>query len=289
MKFKVGDKVRIKNECVGYNNYDSLFFDEDMEKFKNRELTIKTVNLLSNDYELIEDDKYYYNDAMLEPFKFKVGDEVVIASSICKNYIGKRGIIREIRKFGRIIVEIIDEYTMVDTDNACLMLLKDYEELNKKIETMTSNSIKNKLLAIESDELKISGKIKLEGVEKEMDILKLYKERKEKLINEKYTKLKNKIREEDEIQKILLDTENQINVLLDIDEKNKITVWTDGFKCTKETQKKLQELDIEKNKKITELNDTIATLESLFELTEDYDERIKILQTTQSIRCLLEG
>lgn len=111
-----------------------------------------------------------------------------------------------------------------------------------------------------------------------MKILELYKNRNLDSINEKYDNLRDEVIKEDKIQKLLLDTENEINVLLNREENNRIKLDLDEEIYTNETEQKLQELENKLYKEKTDLNKKVKTLESLFELTEDYKERVNILQ-----------
>lgn len=109
-----------------------------------------------------------------------------------------------------------------------------------------------------------------------MDILEIYKRRKLDLIEDKYNKLEDKIKEEDEIQKILLDAENQINVLLNRNEENRINIWTDSSKYTIETQEKLKELYIEKNKEFESLDSLVDEVKAQLEIADSYKTTIEI-------------
>lgn len=64
MKFKIGDKVRIKNDLVRGKIYDDLIFFAEMEKYKGKIFTINEEIDIDN-YEL-EDNEYVYNSLMLE-------------------------------------------------------------------------------------------------------------------------------------------------------------------------------------------------------------------------------
>ena len=77
MRFKVGDKVRIKDECKINETYGKLYFTGSMEQLKGRLLIISQICPDIRSYCIKEDDICYYSDEMLEPFEFKVGDEVV--------------------------------------------------------------------------------------------------------------------------------------------------------------------------------------------------------------------
>lgn len=66
MKFKIGDKVRIKKGLKTGEFYDGLSFNSNMKEFEGKETTINHFTPLEN-YVLEITDKWYFNDAMLEP------------------------------------------------------------------------------------------------------------------------------------------------------------------------------------------------------------------------------
>lgn len=79
MKYKVGDKVRVRKDLVVYKKYGSDTFVSDMISFKGKQVTIKKVN--DEKYQIEEDDSMWnWTDEMLEPVEeFNVGDVVYTA------------------------------------------------------------------------------------------------------------------------------------------------------------------------------------------------------------------
>jgi hypothetical protein len=70
MKYKVGDKVKVRNDLEPGNSYGATFFTKDMEKFKNKWVTILEVG----DYSyLIEENDWSWSDEMFED---KMGYEI---------------------------------------------------------------------------------------------------------------------------------------------------------------------------------------------------------------------
>lgn len=68
MKYKVGDKVRVRKDLEVGNMYGGYTFVDSMNEFKGKELTIR--KLYPSSYELIEDKgEYGWTDEMLEPTK----------------------------------------------------------------------------------------------------------------------------------------------------------------------------------------------------------------------------
>lgn len=74
MKYKVGDKVRVRSDLEVNKNYGSHAFVSVMEKFKSKIVTIERVDL-NNKYQIKEDDgEWYWNDEMLLPVTFTKSD-----------------------------------------------------------------------------------------------------------------------------------------------------------------------------------------------------------------------
>lgn len=74
MKFKVGEKVRVREDLIERNNYGDDTFVAEMNEFKGQVLTISKVRD-DNCYFLLEDEMgWYWNDEMLEPVEEKLFD-----------------------------------------------------------------------------------------------------------------------------------------------------------------------------------------------------------------------
>lgn len=68
MRYKAGDKVRIRQDLVVDKDYGGYDFVRSMEKFKGEIVTIESV--AGNHYHIEEDkNKYIWADEMLEPIK----------------------------------------------------------------------------------------------------------------------------------------------------------------------------------------------------------------------------
>lgn len=78
MKYKVGDRVRIRTDLIINNPYGKCCFIKEMDKYKGVEATINCI--LDNIYLLnIDNGKFLWTDDMLElAYEFKVGDMVKI-------------------------------------------------------------------------------------------------------------------------------------------------------------------------------------------------------------------
>jgi hypothetical protein len=75
MKYKVGDRVRVKDDLEVNSVYGELFFNTDMEKYKGEKATIRQVNV--NDLYKIDIDVegFCWNDEMIEPIENVVESE----------------------------------------------------------------------------------------------------------------------------------------------------------------------------------------------------------------------
>lgn len=136
------------------------------------------------------------------------------------------------------------------------------------------------LRGYEFEEVYVEEPIYPEEINKEenMKILELYKERKEDAILEDYEKKEEAVLAEDEMQKIINEMTDQVNALLESENRTDFFyVESEGFTLT-ETNEKLDKLNEEKEDEILQLNKTIEEIEALFDLTEDYEERMKILK-----------
>ena len=100
LKFKPGDKVRIKATLEGGTHYGGLYFNNRMKQFRGKVYTIKKV-VYENKYQLDDErNDWIYNDAMLEPVdNLKVGDKVIGNDEASEHYgITKKGYIGKVTK-----------------------------------------------------------------------------------------------------------------------------------------------------------------------------------------------
>lgn len=141
------------------------------------------------------------------------------------------------------------------------------------LEIYTNSYIDDSGNAIYSHEANIN----MEEIKME-DILNLYKKRRTEEINKEYNETITKIREEDEIQKIIREMENQVNTLLENEGTQKRLKAESPELLTEETRKKLENAKAEYNKALNRLNSEIEETSALFSLTTDYSERMKILE-----------
>lgn len=125
-------------------------------------------------------------------------------------------------------------------------------------------------------------KIRKEKENKKMnckDLINIYFNRMEKRILEEKRNKDKKIKENDEIQKLLEDTENQINVMLDRDEEQRYCLPT-IYIYTDETDKALIENDKETDRKIEELYQLKSEIEAQLSIIpeEKYEVAIEVLK-----------
>lgn len=91
MKFKVGDKVRVRKDLIAGKHYgkDNLSFVYDMEKYKGKQFEI--IKTSSCDYKL-DNSNYYFNDDMLEPVftkqDLKAGDRITLRNGMVEIWDG---------------------------------------------------------------------------------------------------------------------------------------------------------------------------------------------------------
>lgn len=111
-----------------------------------------------------------------------------------------------------------------------------------------------------------------------MDILKLYKERKNKEIEKEYHDKKEELLAKDTIQNIINEMMDQVNAILESEENSSRLKMFEQELLTKDTEEKLKKLRFENDKKYDKVNKTIEEVEALFTLTTDYKERMKILE-----------
>lgn len=121
MKYKVGDKVRVRNDLIHGERYDGISFY--MDGWKDKIVTISFVG--SDYYEIAEDeDKWCWTDEMFEDIKYKVGDKVKIREDLVgdEEY-GEISYVSDMDKWKGKIVTI----SFADNDNNCYGIAEDAE------------------------------------------------------------------------------------------------------------------------------------------------------------------
>ena len=83
MKYKVGDKVKVRSDLKCEEYYDGVPFTSEMNRFKGMEITIARVNY-GGYYEVLET-PYNFTDEMLEPVEEMSAEEAIsLQSKICR-------------------------------------------------------------------------------------------------------------------------------------------------------------------------------------------------------------
>lgn len=88
MRFKVGDKVRVREDLVIHKAYGSAIFVDCMDEFKGKIVTIdESFSSKNGDRYRIKETGYNWSEEMLEPY-FKTNNKVKILKDECnKEYI----------------------------------------------------------------------------------------------------------------------------------------------------------------------------------------------------------
>lgn len=83
MKYKVGDKVKVRSDLKAYEIYGSNMLTKSMEKFAGKTVTISGVGI--NSYAIEEMEVAYWTDEMLEPVEEMSVEELLkIIGNICE-------------------------------------------------------------------------------------------------------------------------------------------------------------------------------------------------------------
>ena len=109
-----------------------------------------------------------------------------------------------------------------------------------------------------------------------MKILEIYSRRIIKEIDNELTEKIKEINSEDNVRKILQETENQLNVLLNRDETNPIILRCD-VNCEEKTSKAIAVVQEERDVKERQLNELIEEIKAQLEITETYEQKMDIL------------
>lgn len=111
-----------------------------------------------------------------------------------------------------------------------------------------------------------------------MKILEIYSTKAFSKIDEKYSKLIGETIEEDNVQKIIEDAENQINVMLDREENDRITINLRSYFEPK-TEAKIAELEKQKEAERTSVEKLIEEVYARLELCDDNEySKVEVLK-----------
>lgn len=238
MKFSEGDKVRVKNDLI--------------------------IGLP-------------YNDVTVTLEMARSGGKIFTISRTVVSY--------SVGPYGYKLKEDVKQYTWTDdmlervsqpTKNIIHNISSPIAETNVDGFRFTCDGIS--ICELSKDTKINSNEINLNKEKNIMKILRIYKERKKEGLKEYFESETNKIKDEDTIRNILIDTENQINAILENEGKFSRATFSDFTYFTKETDDKLNKLREEYYNQSEQLEKTIEEIEALFEMTDNYEERIKILK-----------
>lgn len=105
MKYKVGDKVKVRSDLKAYEIYGSNMLTKSMEKFAGKTVTISDVGITS--YAIEEMGVAYWTDEMLEPVEQMSAEELTkILGNICKGRACSKCPVREIQTNGACVIGI---------------------------------------------------------------------------------------------------------------------------------------------------------------------------------------
>ena len=243
--YKVGDKVKVREDLEAGRVYGNDGCTGEMTKYAGKIVTIKKIRNDEFNVYSIKEDKGNWNwtEEMFE----EVPD--------CTAY--------------------INTSTISCTPNWTQINSTTLTDIRKEIVQTTNEELKIRLEELEQ-------KIRKEKENNKMnckDLINIYFARMEKRILEEKRNKDKEIKENDEIQKLLEDTENQINVMLDRNEERRYYLPT-IYTYTDKTDKALMENEKETDRKIEELYQLKAEVEAqLSIIPEDkYEVAVEVLK-----------
>ena len=267
-KFKVGDKVRLTiKDSIGLFG----FADDDICR-------IGKINCgRHKNYEIRNDGKIGYatEDELELIEEIKIGDTVQ-PKSCCIGYPDYFRIVGIKHECGCNISYDLEQLTF-EGKTLTEMQLQNWEKtdfnvvpsINHPMDIVTQQvlaDIKGENLS----KMYVDGKFEdiIEKGEDKMKILEIYSRETFSKIDTKYDELEKEVRENDSVNKIIQDASNQINVLLDRDEKNAISLVPSGIYS--------ELLELKSSEKIVELK-------------HDRDrEKIKVEKLIEEVKARLE-
>lgn len=96
MKYKVGDKVKVRRDLKAYEIYGSNMLTKSMEKFAGKTVTISGVGITS--YAIEEMEVAYWTDEMLEPVEEMSAEETIrLQGEICMSLMCRKCPIDKLR------------------------------------------------------------------------------------------------------------------------------------------------------------------------------------------------
>ena len=282
-KFKVGDKVRFIGDYKKHINEDQL-----KEIYNKNEILEISYITRSGCYELKEYPVWSFEEDELELIEdnLKIGDTVQ-PKTYCIGYPDYFRIARI--KSGYNISYDLEQLTF-EGKTLNSMQLQNWEKLdfnvvpsiNHPMDIVTQQVLAD--IKLPKYEPYISGLTsQIMGIEdhnniynvegeKYMKILGIYSRKANSIIEKKYDELEKEVRENDSVNKIIQDASNQINVLLDRDEKNAISLVPSGLYCEllePKNSEKIVELKCERDREERNVEKLIEEVKARLEICDD--------------------
>lgn len=157
MKYKVGDKVKVRSDLKCEEYYGGITFNFEMNKFKGMEITIERVNY-GGYYEVLET-PYNFTDEMLESIEEMSAEEAIkIQAEMCRSVMCKDCAIDKLRydshyecsefrsKSPDKVVEVLKQWKAdhekkpIETENVMYIVVMD-EKRNVVYEEKTNEAI----------------------------------------------------------------------------------------------------------------------------------------------------
>ena len=269
-KFKVGDKVRF----IG--NYKLHVREAQLKEVYNNNEILEISNITrSGRYEVMEQLEWTFDEDELELVDaiIKIGDTVQPKSG-CIGY----------SDFFRIVgikrgCNILYDLKQLTFNGKTLspMQLQNWEEIDFNVVPSMDIVTQQVLADIKRPKLYdkyVDGKFEniIEKGEDKMKILEIYSREAFSKIDEKYDELEKEVRENDSVNKIIQDASNQINVLLDRDEKNAINLAPIGIYSEllePKSSEKILELKCDREKEERKVGKLIEEVKARLEICDD--------------------
>lgn len=270
-KFKVGDKVRFIGDYKNHVREAQL-----KEVYNNNEILEISDITCTGHYMVKEQPKWVFNEEELELIEeIKIGDTVQ-PKSCCIGYPDYFRIVGAKHEYGCNISYDLEQLTF-NGKTLTEMQLQNWQKTDFNVVPSINHPmdivIQQVLADIKGEKLYkmyVDGKFEnvIEKGEDKMKILEIYKERTLKEIENNYDKLIKDVLAEDNVQKIIKETENQLNVLLDRPEERKISLGCE-YLFEPKTQEKIEKLKEERKQAEDKVEKLIEEVKARLEICDD--------------------
>ena len=277
MNFEVGDIVEIKNNNTSYR----FFFIGEKDLLKRSYILYPLQKIIGPPTE-------YF----CEIWGFKINRLILIRTAESINFEDKNTS-KTLREIFLDTIEICSKYTKTPSHykerNFKSTYYPKYEELNKNIQwertftemNLNHEEVQKSFIKIEDSLNKIKdGLNNIKEEQKMLKILELYENKQSQLIRKDYYSKMEEIQKNDVVSIIIEEMKKQLEAVIP-EKMEKIEIAQDLY--SDETDKLLEELEKEKDKKLDELHQKIQDIKALLELAPDYQESLKILRDYEII------